>query len=1105
MKKSYRIACLILAIAVTFTAVAALAVIHWVAPNENGNGGNLGGDIYPMDYVSLNSFFEDNPVKVEKDEWEYINPYFDKYPRTDNTSNFHSHATAVYDDINGRTVTVDTLYRKFKEALNDPNFSLGLLIYQCIQYKIAHPEEPVEIAFSALRVSASLAVCINPESPYYGYVRALLGNEDYDANGFVRISYLFVEAAKMGIKVNILATKPSYSASQWDPATGTVIPAKDVSEPDYKKYFDKAKNYACYEKYADGKKVSDFLTIREVEWNDTDKASTDIVHVKTCTVTAYRDKYGMDHEYGVWFSSTNLDTADYRGYNANGGSQSGVIISNHPEIYNVSKNFLELTMKYYKMDDIYEFRRVARDRLKDQVEAFQNGTIDQIPYNERIVYLGSETDKVFEVYFTPLGGNIDDWDTTYNPYCKYVQEFYESDNDAGVVFSFNNPNFENNFQISNVLVDALEHKFIANKGTGNRLNLRAKNGVFSNLKKLKAGNNIGFINVKTTHDNVHEKDIIMSYVTDGERRYVSILNSCNFNLGALFYQTNHIIVIKETEETGNTVYTSLGSKESGAIVDDGAGMQFSTDERLVLTDKFSSLPITFEVEFKLDPNGDPTKSHGAILGNNDRWNLSLAYEINGKGQPSIVFGTNIPDPVTGAPIYKGYAAVFKNVRVNTGERLHMAIVTDVENRMAYCYIDGELKDTATIPAEVNLSDDRISVYPFVVGGHHLGSNYNYFRGTVYRLSIWSEMRTAEEVASDAYKLTTFTDETLMAHYEFYGRTPNTWGGDKSTHGNHLETIRLWLDESEVMDVPEDTYCFAVIPDTQILSHYDNVEGSTSTHLANIYNWLLENQEEKRIKYAISVGDITEYSYESEYNRAWEHIQKLSGKIPYSLIMGNHDKYDYKEQGYVSEKMSDFLFNKTFYNDTYLAELDGWYGQRTNDNDVSCSYNAFTVGTTQWLLLNLDFGPTDDMLTWANEVVSAYPDHKVIVATHAYLYRDGSTLDDTECYPASKHNPEFNDGDDIFEKFVKKHENIVLVLSGHDPWDHIVSSQVKGEKGNTITQLMIDGQYMDSYYSRTEMIALLYFSEDGNTMSVRYYSIAKQMYGSVLSQFTISLE
>ena len=559
MKKTVKILCLVLTAAMALTAIATVAVVHLVTSDSSDEDIYLSDDIRPMEYVALNSFFEDNPVDVEREEWEYINPYYEQYSPTENTSNFHSHATAVYENINGRTVTVDTLYRNYGEALNDPNYSLAVLIYQGIQYKIAHPDENVEISFSALRFSPTLGACLNPSSPYYGYVKAMY-DEDCDANGFVRISYLFVEAARLGIKVNILASKESYGTKQYNNETGKTY---THAEPHFKTYFDKAYDYSCYDEYAPGKKVSDFLTVRQVEWAYKDKGDAEIVHVKTCAVSAYRDKYGVDHEYGVWFSSTNLDTANYKGHNANGCSQSGMIISNHPDIYNVSKNYLLLTMQYYEREAVFEFRRVAKEMTEKQIYAHLNGTIDSIPYEERIVYLGTENDNVFEAYFTPLSGNVDDWDTTLNPYCKYVQEFYNSDNNEDVIFSFNNANFTNKFQVSNLLVEAIEYKFIENKRPGNKLNLRCQNGEFPTLLELKAGKDLSYVNIKTkTSEHVHEKDILMSYVIDGERKYVSILNSCNFNSGALFYQTNHIIVIKETEETGHTVFSSLIDKET---------------------------------------------------------------------------------------------------------------------------------------------------------------------------------------------------------------------------------------------------------------------------------------------------------------------------------------------------------------------------------------------------------------------------------------------------------------------------------------------------------------------------------------------------------------
>ena len=80
-----------------------------------------------------------------------------------------------------------------------------------------------------------------------------------------------------------------------------------------------------------------------------------------------------------------------------------------------------------------------------------------------------------------------------------------------------------------------------------------------------------------------------------------------------------------------------------------------------------------------------------------------------------------------------------------------------------------------------------------------------------------------------------------------------------------------------------------------------------------------------------------------------------------------------------------------------------------------------------------------------------------------------------------------------------------MLSGHDPWQEVVCTKATGDKGNTVYQFLIDPQNIDAYLDGTAMVAMLYFSEDGNTIQVRYYSTDRNMYGSEISQFTITLE
>ena len=94
---------------------------------------------------------------------------------------------------------------------------------------------------------------------------------------------------------------------------------------------------------------------------------------------------------------------------------------------------------------------------------------------------------------------------------------------------------------------------------------------------------------------------------------------------------------------------------------------------------------------------------------------------------------------------------------------------------------------------------------------------------------------------------------------------------------------------------------------------------------------------------------------------------------------------------------------------------------------------------------------------------------------------------------------------MWNKLIKKHKNIVLVLSGHDPCDNVIMTQTKGENGNTVTQMLIDGQGVDAAQGASGLVAMLYFSEDGKKVSVEYYSTIKEQYFMSDSQFSFELD
>lgn len=561
--KKFRITVIaVLACAIILGGGLALAQASGAAPSETDP---FGTTVYLGDFDKTSPFFEtvlpEIAKNIKENNTHTISPYFDEMPEANNPNNFQGLGTATYANINGKTVTAEAFYRLKNESLCDPNVGCGLMIYQAIQYKIAHPDADVEIYFSTYRMSSSASVCVLPESKYYGYMRSLY-TTNYDEHGFVRIAFMLTEAARMGIDVTIVGQLNSYAVKQWNPTTQALAKRQHLSTSTY---FKNALKSECYDKYESGKKVSDFMTFTMVDWALGDSGS-DMMHVKACAVSNYIASDGKEHGPAVWFSSSNLDDNSYIGANGNNGSQSGVAVSDHDALFNVTKNFIQLMADYDGQEDLQDLRDIAMERSKEQVELMLSGRADEIPVEEQIVYIGGEEDPIFELYFTPVGGGIDVWNTESNPYCKYVDKLPLSTD--YVEFVFTNARFDSSFYVAQTIQNMVDDAFCNNKNVNNKVMLKLSDYNKDNLKKLTVGKDIGYKRLDS-QSGIHSKDIMLSYAEGGERHYVSLMSSCNFHSGALWYQTNQILVIHETDETGNAFYKIFGDKYSyGAITND---------------------------------------------------------------------------------------------------------------------------------------------------------------------------------------------------------------------------------------------------------------------------------------------------------------------------------------------------------------------------------------------------------------------------------------------------------------------------------------------------------------------------------------------------------
>jgi len=504
------------------------------------------------------------------------------------------------------------------------------------------------------------------------------------------------------------------------------------------------------------------------------------------------------------------------------------------------------------------------------------------------------------------------------------------------------------------------------------------------------------------------------------------------------------------------------------------GMTFDCVNGIYNVGTLAAAPHTFEAEFYFPSTFNSDDRGGVIIGNYPGSAISCVnFEIHTGGRLRYYWIDENGDD---------YAAYF-DVGAYAGEWIKIAATHDFEAGVIKGYVNGELVDTVT---DKNVGGGPAIFDNFVLGGDKRSGNAQYFKGNLKSVALYSDIRTDEEIASDAISYGT---EDLILHYDLaeYTYTDRPQTVTDLTNNNDAIYDAVWLDDEEIET--DYAYSFAVVGDTQCLNDF------YPEHFQTLYDWIIDNKESKNIQYVFGLGDITNNSLVREWDEAVTAFDKLSDAgIPYSVVRGNHDKQSVT----VDTKMT---FNDALADSKYSLEIP--VAQRFKAEELENTYRVFTVGEEKFVSITLDYGPTDEELAWASDVCEAYPDHKVIMTTHAYMFRDGTTLDSGDVVPPSNADPANNNGDEVFEKFVKQHENIILVMSGHDPSAYIATRKDIGVHGNTITQMLVDAQTEEKNRGALGMVTMLYFSKDGKCVEVEHYSTVRDQYFLEENQFTMT--
>lgn len=575
-----------------------------------------------------------------------------------------------------------------------------------------------------------------------------------------------------------------------------------------------------------------------------------------------------------------------------------------------------------------------------------------------------------------------------------------------------------------------------------------------------------------------------------------------------------------------------------------SGTSYGADEDYRLDKNLEEVPHTFTAWVYI-PNALYSQRH-IILGNYpslSRYTGYLNFEIQTNGRPRLVIGDGSKDSAYQSGDQVMYDYVFDNAAVPADTWTQITIVSDEARQELRCYLNGVLKQTITDnfapidPTSIN--------HTFMMGGDFRQSgnklNQYYYKGQLKDVYLYSDVRTADEIASDYANGPDLDNAHLICAYDI----------DADDHGKDIEDIsgngytmyynKMWLTEEEMIALRGDTsdraYSFAVVPDIQYMTEW------RQEALAPLYQWIVDNVDDKNIKLVMGLGDITNTDTDidavstshgvKEWETVYNVISKLNGVVPYTLVRGNHDIYDTepkdtatpdltgtKGQGFIKYFGGTNFYAQQFKNPNgyeagyYEGTLANSKGVEETDEVVNAWMTVEADGD-KWLIMALDWGAHDSVLAWASDIIEAHPNHRVIITTHNYLSATGDHTDNrlSGDITSGLEKQGFNNGDGIWDKLVSRHSNIELTLSGHISASNIVIKQNEGVYGNTVTQMLIDAQEMDRYWYNPEKgkvtgvgaVAMLYVSKDGKTIDTEYYSTVTGKYLNTMSQRTVDLD
>ena len=172
----------------------------------------------------------------------------------------------------------------------------------------------------------------------------------------------------------------------------------------------------------------------------------------------------------------------------------------------------------------------------------------------------------------------------------------------------------------------------------------------------------------------------------------------------------------------------------------------------------------------------------------------------------------------------------------------------------------------------------------------------------------------------------------------------------------------------------------------------------------MFDWIVENAKSMNLAFVMGLGDIQDGGYSQEQlndgsktgnptYEQWrimrENYAKLSSAgIPWSAILGNHD-YDSSSPTAANGRKVDkynYWFGYEGIENVAKEKIVALY----EPNKMANVIYEFGANGVNYLVVALEFGPSDDHLAWASSIISQpkYANHRVLFNTHSLVYSNG---------------------------------------------------------------------------------------------------------------------